>query len=392
MNSRTVWGVRSLVTFAAVYTFGTIGFMVPSVGRHPTVPVLVSGISAAACIRWGREMWPAVFLAAVAVALGLHRPVLAPLGVGLGTVGAAVSTAWMLERGGFDPGFGRARDVPMFIFAAAIGTMLVPTLGLLGFFLAGEQTAVSGPLRWIRWWSNSAAGVVLVGPMLVALSRQSLAQFVKHWSEGVLWLLVVVACCAAVLSLDPNGIGRPVIMMFALLLSVVACIRFGFVVAAFGALVISVAVDLGFASGHGAFGHMDEYLGLTTIWTLGTALTGMCLIITALLAERDRAGLERLRAEQRYAQIFDGSPQPLWVHDADTLEFLLVNEAAVRQYGWTTEEFLAQRVTACACCRLAWRRVPMRHLNRSKPGTRNAMVACWPSRYGRAPSTSGGGR
>jgi two-component system sensor kinase FixL len=68
------------------------------------------------------------------------------------------------------------------------------------------------------------------------------------------------------------------------------------------------------------------------------------LVITSLLAERDREGLERLLAEQRYVQIFDGSPQSLWVHDPHTLAFLLVNEAAVRQYGWSREEFLARRV------------------------------------------------
>jgi PAS domain S-box-containing protein len=55
-----------------------------------------------------------------------------------------------------------------------------------------------------------------------------------------------------------------------------------------------------------------------------------------------------LRAERRYAQIFDASPQPLWVHDPDTLEFLLINEAAVRQYGWSAAEFLAGRVTMLA--------------------------------------------
>lgn len=53
-------------------------------------------------------------------------------------------------------------------------------------------------------------------------------------------------------------------------------------------------------------------------------------------------------AERRYAQIFDGSPQPLWVHDPETLEFLLVNEAAVRQYGWSAQEFLGRRVSMLA--------------------------------------------
>jgi PAS domain S-box-containing protein len=138
------------------------------------------------------------------------------------------------------------------------------------------------------------------------------------------------------------------IVMLALVLAVVGAIRFGLVVAAFGGLAISEGSGLSFAFGRGIFVRHDEFAGLATIWSLSAALTVVNLIITALLAERDRAGTERLRAEHRYAQIFDGSPQPLWVHDPATLEFLLVNEAAVRQYGWSREEFLALCVPALA--------------------------------------------
>jgi PAS domain S-box-containing protein len=348
MNPRDVLILKWLVTFAAVFVFGTVGFLLPSIGPHPTVPLLGCGISAAACIRWGRQMWPAVFAAGAAIDLSLGQPVIASLGVGLGSAGAAVFMAWFLERSSFDCGFGRARDVPLFILATGIGTMIVPTLGLLGFFLSGDHTAGTSPLRWIRWWSNTTAGVLLVGPMLVAVSRQSLAQAAEHWIEAALWLMAVALWCAAMLSLDSTGIARPLVVLFAMLLIVFGAIRFGLVLASLGALLITGASGLSLASRHGVYGQLDEFVGLTTVWVIGAVLTGMNLIITALLDERDRAARERLRAEHRYAQIFDGSPQPLWVHDPDSLEFLLVNEAAVRQYGWSTQEFLAQKVTALA--------------------------------------------
>jgi len=293
-------------------------------------------------------MWPAVLASGIAIDLWTHQALIASLGVGIGVAGGAVFTAWLLERRGFDAGFGRARDVPLFILAAASGMMIVPTLGLLGFRLAGDQAALTNPLRWIRWWSNGMAGVMLAGPMLVAVSRRSLAQLAEHWAEGGLWLLGMAICCASALSFDPGGVGRPLIVMFALLLVIVGVIRFGLVVAAFGALVLSAGSGLSFAFGHGVFGGLDKFAGLATIWSFSAALTGVSLIITALLAERDRAGLERLRAERRYAQIFDGNPQPLWVHDPETLAFLLVNEATVRQYGWSREEFLARRVPTLA--------------------------------------------
>ena len=348
MSPRPVPVLEWSVTCVAVFLAGAVGFMLPSAGVHPTLPLLASGIAVAACVRWGRRMWPAVLAASIGIDVWTHQAWVASLSVGIGATGAAFSTAWLLERNGFDAGFGRARDVPLFILAAAGGMTLVPTFGLLGYSLAGDVGATADVLRWLRWWSNTTAGVLLVGPMLVAVSRQSLEQFAQHWAEGGLWLLGVAFCCAGALSLDPAGVGRPLIVMFALLLVVVGAIRFGLVVASFGALAIAAGSGLSFAFGRGIFGHLDEVAGLATIWTFSAALTGVGLTITALLAERDRAGLQRLRAEHRYAQIFDGSPQPLWVHDPDTLAFLLVNEAAVRQYRWSASEFLTRDVNILA--------------------------------------------
>jgi PAS domain S-box-containing protein len=47
------------------------------------------------------------------------------------------------------------------------------------------------------------------------------------------------------------------------------------------------------------------------------------------------------RPDARYQPLFALSPQPAWVYDSETLRFLEVNEAAVRSYGWTHEEFLS---------------------------------------------------
>src|SRR5258708_2168211 len=46
-------------------------------------------------------------------------------------------------------------------------------------------------------------------------------------------------------------------------------------------------------------------------------------------------------ADKRYRLLFALSPQPAWVYDRVSLRFLEVNEAAVRSYGWSREEFLA---------------------------------------------------
>ena len=50
---------------------------------------------------------------------------------------------------------------------------------------------------------------------------------------------------------------------------------------------------------------------------------------------------ERLReAEQRHQMMFAANPYPMWIYDCETLRFIAVNEAAMRTYGFSQEEFL----------------------------------------------------
>jgi len=48
--------------------------------------------------------------------------------------------------------------------------------------------------------------------------------------------------------------------------------------------------------------------------------------------------------EGRYRMLFESSPLPMWVFDARTLRYLAVNDAAVRLYGYSREEFLGMTV------------------------------------------------
>ena len=61
----------------------------------------------------------------------------------------------------------------------------------------------------------------------------------------------------------------------------------------------------------------------------------------AMAIDRKR-GEERLKdSETRYRLLFESNPEAMWVYDPETLRFLAVNEAAVRHYGYSREEFLA---------------------------------------------------
>jgi PAS domain S-box-containing protein len=56
-------------------------------------------------------------------------------------------------------------------------------------------------------------------------------------------------------------------------------------------------------------------------------------------------GEEQLQREkEKYLQIFNLSPLPQWVFDTETLQFLDVNNAAIKHYGYSKDEFLEMTI------------------------------------------------
>ena len=47
------------------------------------------------------------------------------------------------------------------------------------------------------------------------------------------------------------------------------------------------------------------------------------------------------RTEEKYSNLFNDNPLPVWIYDVETLKFIDVNEAAILHYGYSREEFLA---------------------------------------------------
>ncbi|MGV3762633.1 PAS domain S-box protein [Parapedobacter sp.] len=83
-------------------------------------------------------------------------------------------------------------------------------------------------------------------------------------------------------------------------------------------------------------------------------LIGACLDVTEtkqaelqlkqLHAQLEKHLNEVAQSEQKYSDLFHLSPQPMWVYDLETYDFLDVNTAAINHYGYTREEFLSMTV------------------------------------------------
>ena len=82
--------------------------------------------------------------------------------------------------------------------------------------------------------------------------------------------------------------------------------------------------------------------GLAALECLGAAVVVQLLGSKTATQERDEAALAA--GEANFRQLFADNPQPMWVFDAETLNFLEVNAAAIAHYGYTRDEFLARTI------------------------------------------------
>jgi len=76
-----------------------------------------------------------------------------------------------------------------------------------------------------------------------------------------------------------------------------------------------------------------EYRGRRALWTSIRDVSDRIRVLEALRT-----------SEERYRLLFDASPQAMWVFDSETLRFLAVNDAAVKRYGYSRDEFLRMTI------------------------------------------------
>ena len=63
-----------------------------------------------------------------------------------------------------------------------------------------------------------------------------------------------------------------------------------------------------------------------------------------IIIQRDAIARRLQTSEAKYRLAFESNPFPMWIYDESTLRFLTVNDAAVAQYGYSVDEFLAMTI------------------------------------------------
>jgi diguanylate cyclase (GGDEF)-like protein/PAS domain S-box-containing protein len=89
---------------------------------------------------------------------------------------------------------------------------------------------------------------------------------------------------------------------------------------------------------------------LATLLLIVTMVAG-CGMLIYTFGVRESAARTKIRvaramrrSDERFRELFDAHPVPMWIYDRETLGFLAVNAAAVEQYGYSESEFLGMTI------------------------------------------------
>ena len=77
-----------------------------------------------------------------------------------------------------------------------------------------------------------------------------------------------------------------------------------------------------------------------TVSRLGTQEPALFTAFMRDITEQTVAREKLRHQEEQYRQLFEKNPIPTWVYDPETLGYLAANDAAIRHYGYSREEFL----------------------------------------------------
>ncbi len=323
------------------------------------MPWVPTGIAAGVLFLRGYNRWPGVF--AGIIGTGLVVGGIPPAAAVLQGVSATVfilGVRTLLRVWRVNPALERWQDPLLLWLAAAIGatamacvagTAVLAAAGLqvdrVGHGMSRALLDVHGDPIFRRpllvfaacWAANWTSGIALVIPALRLLNGETRQKLRRRLREMLVMTLILAGWAIAAFLPLPWVASLPLCLV-ALILVTWSAMRFGAAVASLFPLALALIESAAFIAGRGPLQARPQD-AIWAVWTFILIISMLGMLITSLLAERDAAYRRQAVSEVRYRVLFESNPRPLWVYDPADLGILMVNEAAIRLYGYSREEF-----------------------------------------------------
>jgi diguanylate cyclase (GGDEF)-like protein/PAS domain S-box-containing protein len=323
------------LTLATIYVAAAkFGFTMAFAAEQVTLVWPPTGLSLAALVVLGGDVWPGVFLGAFIANVTSHEPALVALAVAGGNTFEAVAAAVFVRRlgGGVSSSDWLRCAIGLVVGGALVSTIVSATVGVASLCAGGIQPWSAFRPLWWTWWMGDAASDLIVAPLILTWSARPR---LRSWLEGAEAVglaagLVGISLMIFARSHDSAAPQPLEYMLFPFIIW--AAIRFGIAGAAIANVMASSLAIWGTVHGLGpyAVSRGDDRLMLLQIF-LGI-VGGSGLILGATVSDRDAS-------RKRKAAMLEAALDCVISidHLGRIIEF---NPAAERTFGWARADVI----------------------------------------------------
>ena len=340
--------ILAVAVVYAVVAKASFLFTIPPGNVSPIFPA--AGLALAAAMILGRPaligVWVGSFAAntisffdgTVAAGNGTLPDLLIAAFIGIGAMAGAWAGAFLVQCfcKNENP-LHSGRNVLILVIVGALGCCVIsPTFGVAGLSLGGYIPWDRFGYSWITWWAGDVAGAIVAAPLILAWHNPH--PFHKNplrvMEAAVLGGATLLLCHFVFFRNVPFAYGVMPLLLW-------AAFRFGMRGASTAATAIAILATIGASHGGGPFAKETVNESLLSLHSFLDVTIICALFLAGVLAERKRAEEILQESETRHRFLFEHNPMPMLIYERGTLQMLAVNEAFIRQYGYSREEALA---------------------------------------------------
>jgi len=272
---------------------GKLGLELASVHPSATAVWPPTGITLAAFLLFGYEVWPGALLGAFLVNITTAGSVPVCLGIAIGNTLEGLVGAYLVNRHAAGRNFvNRTQDIFKFaILAGVVSTMLSATIGVASLSIGGYAAWTGSAPIWFTWWLGDAAGNLVIAPFLLLW----VAHPRLHWRWKQSFEAVVLLVCLVLVGLVVfdgfliAGNRNYPLEYLCIPFLMWAAFRFGPREVASATLVLAASAVWGTLNHLGPFALGTRSESFFLLQTFVSVVAVMSLSLAAVFAERQRA-------------------------------------------------------------------------------------------------------
>jgi PAS domain S-box-containing protein len=336
------------------YAAAELGLSLASLHSNVTPVWPPAGIAIASLLIFGRQLWPGIFLGALAANLPTNIPAISAVGIAVGNTAQALIAYWLLFRVVRWRGTLESVNevLRLVLCAALLAPFVSATIGSLSLCLGGAAEWNRFTQLWLTWLMGDGFGALIVAPLLLSWSKSGKLG-AGEWPElASLFLLLMIVVLMVFAGWFPGAVKTYPLAYLCLPCLLWAALRFDQRMVTTSIVVMAALAVWGAGKGYGPFVQRNPNVSLLLLMSfLGTGSL-MTLVVGALMNERRKAEadkdrlmsqleVQRRRIEDIVAQV----PGVVWEAwgkpDATPQRIDFISSHVEKMLGYSREEWLS---------------------------------------------------